>query len=139
MIEKNVLTRRISALEEYLSDLEEAKAELNWARFTEDKIFRRYIERTLQMSTEACLDIANHIISYQGYREPEDNKDAFSILYENNIIDETLCENLKKMAKFRNVVVHDYLKIDKEIVYAILMKHLHDLSAYVKTVKKYYL
>lgn len=51
------------------------------------------------MAVEACLDIANHIIAYEGYREPIDNKDAFQVLFERDIL---------KMSQFRNVIVHDY-------------------------------
>ena len=139
MIEKNILERRLRALEEYLRDLEETSNKINWNSFVEDKIIRRYVERTLQMAVEACLDIANHIISYEGYREPVDNKDTFSVLAENNIIYENLSENLKRMAKFRNIVVHDYLSVDPEIVYSILNKHLADISTFANTVKNSFL
>ncbi|NLC68865.1 MAG: DUF86 domain-containing protein [Clostridiaceae bacterium] len=67
MVEKSVLLKRLAALEEYTTDLEE---------FRPDKAIRRYVERTLHMATEGCIDIANHIISYEGFREPEDNKDS---------------------------------------------------------------
>ena len=55
------------------------------------------------MAIEACLDIANHIVSYEGFREPADNKDTFQVLCEQKIINEELTVNLKKMAQFRNV------------------------------------
>ncbi len=91
------------------------------------------------MAAEACLDIANHIISYEGYREPEDNKDIFAVLSENDIIAEDLRDKLIKMAKFRNVIVHDYLKVDSEIVYAVLTKHCDDIAIYASVIKSKYL
>jgi uncharacterized protein YutE (UPF0331/DUF86 family) len=139
MIEESVLTQRLSALEEYLADLDEIKKDLDWSKFNNSKLIRRYVERTLQMATEACLDIANHIISYEGYREPEDNKDAFKVLSENDIIAEDLRDKLIKMAKFRNVIVHDYLKVDSEIVYAVLTKHCNDIAIYAGVIKSKYL
>ena len=139
MIEISVLTHRLSALEEYLADLGDINKDLDWSKFKENKIIRRYVERTLQMATEACLDIANHIISYEGYREPEDNKDVFMVLSENNIIETDLRDKLIKMAKFRNVIVHDYLRVDPEIVYAILTKHADDIALYANVIKRKYL
>ncbi len=136
MIEESIIIRRLSALEEYLTDLEDIQNDLNWSKFKNDKIIRRYVERTLQMATESCLDIANHIISYEGYREPEDNKDVFRILAEKKIITEDLCEKLIKMAKFRNVIVHDYLKVDPEIVYTVLTKHCKDIALYAFVIKE---
>ena len=35
-------------------------------------------------------------------------------------------ESLERMAKFRNVVVHDYDRVDEEIVIGILRKNLDD-------------
>ncbi len=139
MIEKSVLIHRLSALEGYLADLDEANIDLDWSNFKGNKIIRRYVERTLQMAAEACLDIANHIISYEGYREPEDNKDVFKVLSENNIIEADLRDKLIKMAKFRNVIVHDYLKVDPEIVYAVLTKHCNDMAIYANVIKNSYL
>ena len=139
MIEESVLIHRLAALEEYLADLDEIKIDLDRTKFKNDKITRRYVERTLQMATEACLDIANHIISYEGYREPEDNKDVFKVLSENDIIAEDLRDKLIKMAKCRNVIVHDYLKVDSEIVYAVLTKHCSDIAMYANVIKSKYL
>ncbi len=139
MIEESVLIYRLSALEEYLADLDEIKKDLDWSKFKNNKITRRYVERTLQMAAEACLDIANHIISYEGYREPEDNKDVFEVLSENDIIAEDLRDKLIKMAKFRNVIVHDYLKVDSEIVYAVLTRHCDDIALFASVIKSKYL
>jgi len=139
MIEKEVITRRLTALEEYLADLNKAKNDLNFQEFKTDKIMRRYIERTLHMAIESCLDTASHIISYKGYREAENNQDLFQILIEESILDKDLGKKLKKMAQFRNVIVHDYLKIDPEIVFAILTKHTDDLSRFALVIKDSFL
>lgn len=40
------------------------------------------------------------------------------------------------MAQFRNVLVHDYAKIDPEIVYMILKKNLSDIREYIRTVDR---
>ena len=86
MVDKSVLENILTNLEEYLGDLEEMKSEKKLEHYQKDKIIRRYTERTLQMSIEACLDIANHLISYSGFREPLDNKDCYQVLQDNGII-----------------------------------------------------
>jgi len=139
MVDKSVLENILTNLEEYLGDLEEIKSEKKLEDYQKDKIIRRYTERTLQMSIEACLDIANHLISYSGFREPLDNKDCFQVLQDNGIIPEDVTENLKKMAQFRNVVVHDYLKVNPEIVYAILHKNLPDITAFAQIIEEKFL
>ena len=41
------------------------------------------------------------------------------------------------MAKFRNLIVHNYDKIDAEIVVGILKKSLPDFDAFKKAVAKF--
>src|SRR5690606_2797649 len=79
MVERDVIIRIFTNLDEYLRDLEELKKSSTLQDFVTNKITRRYAERTLQLAVEACLDLAQHIISYQGFREPIDNKDCLQI------------------------------------------------------------
>lgn len=136
MVNIRVLNRLIVNLCEYLNDLEEIREKTNWEKFKTDKIIRRYVERTLHLAVQACIDIGSHIISFYNFREPVDNKDIFVILHENGIIDTKLAERLKKMAQFRNVIVYDYIKIKPEIVYSILKKDMEDIKLFLKAIKK---
>ena len=52
------------------------------------------------------------------------------------IISAGLSENLQKMARFRNLLVHMYWRIDYEHVFAILQKDLEDLSRFTKIIAK---
>ncbi|ACB86126.1 type VII toxin-antitoxin system HepT family RNase toxin [Natranaerobius thermophilus] len=139
MVNKDVITRRLSNLEEYYHDLANIQNDITSDQLFNDKIKRRYIERTLQMAIESCLDIAGHIISYSGFREPISNQDTFQILIEENIVDSHLGERLKKMAKFRNIIVHDYAIIDPEIVHSIVKNNISDLREFSIIIKKTYL
>jgi len=139
MVDRETIVRRLTLLEEYYTDLDEARQKLSWEKFERDKVVSRYIERTLHMAIEACLDIANHIIAYEGYREPIDNKDAFQVLYEQGILKEGLTENLKKMAQFRNVIVHDYIRVQPEIVFTILQRNQGDILEFANIIKEKFL
>ena len=57
--------------------------------------------------------------------------DAFNVLAENSVIDSELLAAMDRMAKFRNVVVHQYGEVDAEVVLAILRKRLTDVERYV--------
>lgn len=94
-------------------------------------------KHALQESIEACLDIANYIISVFGYRRPEDYKDMFRVLMENHIIKKEFFEKLEKMAKFRNLLVHRYEDIETRKLYQILKKDLGDIRRFVKIILKF--
>jgi uncharacterized protein YutE (UPF0331/DUF86 family) len=63
-------------------------------------------------------------LSDKGYRRPVGYADHFTVLRENGILGVRLTASMEKMAKFRNLIVHNYDKIDAEIVAGILKKIL---------------
>lgn len=53
------------------------------------------------------------------------------------MISKSLAEKLAKMAKFRNMLVHTYWKIDDKKVYEIIRKNILDLEDFIKEVRSY--
>jgi uncharacterized protein YutE (UPF0331/DUF86 family) len=70
-------------------------------------------------------------------RLPTGYADTFKVLMENKVIDKKLCRILEKMAKFRNVVVHQYETINPTIIVSILHRNLRDFQKYKKAIIKY--
>ncbi|MDX9785241.1 MAG: DUF86 domain-containing protein [Desulfobacterales bacterium] len=129
MVDETLILRKLSELEEYLRQIQEFKY-ISISQYRKDWKIQRIIERTLQMMIETCADIASHIISDKKYRIPNSYVETFEVLYDNKLINKNLFETMKKMAKFRNVVVHHYDNVDAEIVVAILKKNLTDFTTY---------
>jgi uncharacterized protein YutE (UPF0331/DUF86 family) len=133
--DKILILRKLAELEEYLGQVKEY-ASITVDRYSKDWKTQRVVERTLQMMIEICADIAGHIISDKGYRVPATYADTFRVLHENGILNKHLFETMEKMAKFRNIIVHHYDKVDTEIVVGILRKDLKDFSAYKNAIIK---
>ena len=121
MVDREVIESKLSFLREYIGDLKEYET-ISLPAYRQSKKDQRFVERTLHLACESCLDIAAHIISRRGLREPKDNKDLFLVLLENNVITEPVWETMNKMAKFRNIIVHDYARIEPEVIVSILKK-----------------
>jgi len=136
MVDKNLILRKISALDEYLKQIREY-TDLSIKAYTADWKVQRIVERTLQMMIETCMDISGHIISDEKLRIPETYADMFHILAENKILHESQLTAFDKMAKFRNIIVHNYEKIDPEIVLGILKKNLNDFEDFKATIIDY--
>jgi uncharacterized protein YutE (UPF0331/DUF86 family) len=98
---------------------------------------KKAVERSLHVAVEACLDIARHVIAREGFRFPQDYQDAFRILAEEQIVSQELLPSLLDMARFRNLIVHDYAKIDDAKVYHILKTRLSDFDAFADAVRVY--
>ena len=136
MVDKALMGRKMAQMEVYLSQAREY-SKISLALYRNDWKTQRIVERTLQILVEHCIDIANHIISDQKMRFPDGYADAFKVLLENRVIPRGLWSRMDKMAKFRNVVVHQYEKIDPAIVVSILQNNLDDFEKFRKAIAKF--
>ena len=94
-------------------------------------------ERYLQLSIEILLDVGKLMVLSENLRRPEDNQDIFVALQEHHVISVPLTEQLLGIANFRNILVHDYEKIDREIVYDKLQKNLDTFINFRKEILRY--
>lgn len=136
MDEESVVQARLKLLAEYISDLKEFH-NASFQEYQDNKLIRKSVERTLHTAIEACLDIGHHIIAEEGFRSPEDNKDVFAVLGEEGIVPGELVPQLVKMARFRNLLVHEYAQIDNTIVYGILKRRLSDFDEFAQAIVAY--
>jgi uncharacterized protein YutE (UPF0331/DUF86 family) len=128
--------RKIAQMEMYLGQVKEY-SKVSLPSYKSEWKTQRIVERTLQILVELCIDMANHIISDEKMRLPEAYADTFKVLMENGVIDKGLWSRMERMAKFRNVVVHQYEKIDPAIVVSILRKNLNDFEKYKRAITKF--
>ena len=105
-------------------------------QFVNDKILIGSAKYYLQVSIEACLDVANHIIASERLRAPKDYADSFSVLSETGFISTELCRKLRQMAKFRNRLVHLYSEIDNNYIYGFIRNDLNDFLLFKKAITK---
>jgi uncharacterized protein YutE (UPF0331/DUF86 family) len=136
MVDKSLILRKLSTLDEYQKQINEY-AEISLKDYTADWKIQRIVERTLQMMIETCLDVSGHIISDERLKVPKTYADMFRILVENKILKKAQLEALEKMAQFRNIIVHDDQKIDAGIVIGILQKNLHDFERFKEAIIDY--
>jgi uncharacterized protein YutE (UPF0331/DUF86 family) len=126
----------LKLLAEYTADLQELQS-VSFKEYQENKLIRKAVERTLHTAIEACLDIGHHIISEEGFRSPEDNKGVFIVLGEEGVVPQKLVPRLVDMAKFRNLLVHEYARIDNAAVYSILKRRLGDFDEFARAIAAY--
>ena len=87
----------------------------------------------LQRACEAAIAMAMHIVAERGWGIPGSSRDAFEILLEYYFLEESLAQRLKAMVGFRNIAVHDYQKMNLDILQEIIETHLHDLNQFAQT------
>ncbi|MDL1973057.1 MAG: DUF86 domain-containing protein, partial [Deltaproteobacteria bacterium] len=92
------------------------------------------------LAIEACIDICNHIVAKLAKRIPKDYADCFKILNEIGLIkDQEFVYRLMNMARFRNILVHFYWKVEDERLFKILKENLKDIEIFLEIIKQSYL
>lgn len=83
---------------------------------------------------ELAIDLANYLIKQNKIGIPTSSAESFDLLAQNNIISFELAEKLKKMVSFRNISVHEYQKINYQIVIAVIENELDDLIRFTEII-----
>jgi uncharacterized protein YutE (UPF0331/DUF86 family) len=85
---------------------------------------RWVIERGIEAGAQLILEIADHILSNQFGYYSETYEDALKGLLEKNVISEELYSQIKGLGSLRNILVHQYVQIDLDIVFNSFHKSL---------------
>lgn len=138
MGEDEAILERLLLLRDQVAYLKHERDTLHtFLEYQDNKRLRKAVERSLQVAVEACLDIGRRLIALEGFRYPDNDQAVFRILAEEGIVSRDLLPTLLEMARFRNLIVHDYARIDDSRVYGILKKRLSDFDAFAEAVRVY--
>ncbi|MFZ5591395.1 MAG: type VII toxin-antitoxin system HepT family RNase toxin [Bacillota bacterium] len=130
-------------LAQKIADIEKAHAlltkiaALQKERFLEDEIMVSGAKYQLILAIEAAQNICNHLAARLAREAPASYADCFRILQKQGIVSRELTEKLVSMARFRNLLVHQYGKVDDAVLYNILQNNLADLLDYVQDIKSF--
>ncbi|MDD5132840.1 MAG: DUF86 domain-containing protein [Candidatus Nanoarchaeia archaeon] len=119
------INEKIEEIEKYLNELmgivpddfEEYKLNLEKKAACE-----RYFEKVV----EAVVDLTFLVIKEKKLKIPEGDKEAFDILFKKGLILKDLAENLKEAKGMRNILAHEYGKVDDKLVFQSITKELED-------------
>ena len=104
------------------------------ADYLADQTLQLAVERSFQEAIEACLDIARRVLTDAGIPLPDRNRDLFAATVPFGLIPADARTRYAEMASFRNLLVHEYDRIDPVRVHAALQHRLDDLQAFAAAV-----
>jgi uncharacterized protein YutE (UPF0331/DUF86 family) len=136
MVDRFLLERILAEIKSNVHGLRQAH-DITWEVYQADIRSRRFVERTLHILIEACIDVAQHIISDEHFREPASYRDTFVVLGEQGVIHPDDLPRFEQMAAFRNLIVHYYERVDDTIVYSVFKRNLGDFDLFVERIVAY--
>jgi len=127
MVRPEVIRRRLRQMDEYLQILRSMQS-YSWEEFRDDPEHYGATERFLHLATESINDMASHVAAEEQWGTVDQYSDLPRLFASEGYIDDAQRDQWIRMIGFRNVLVHDYLDIDREIVYTVLQEDLSDLN-----------
>lgn len=125
----DLVRQRCAEIEESVSRLERVKA-VPRKEFLADQDLLDIACYRLLVAIEAALALCYHITAKRLRKVPEEYAASFGMLGDAGIISPELSMRLQQMARFRNLLVHLYWKIDYEQVYDVVQHNLGDLRQF---------
>jgi uncharacterized protein YutE (UPF0331/DUF86 family) len=130
VVDPDVIARRLLALSETLQRLEERLPDVTAERLAGDALLQAGVERWLQVAVESCIDIAYHVIAERAWTPPDTARGAFESLAEHGLMPLDLTERVARATGMRNILVHDYIRVDRAILASAVHNALVDLRAF---------
>lgn len=136
MVDHQKLSTRLDALDGYLVELRSFRS-VDREDFVRNGSIHHLAERYLELACACVLDIAQHVIADQGYRQALTYKDVMDVLRDEGLLPPDLAERLRNWMGLRNLLVHLYLEIDHGEVYEAIQNDLGDLDEFAAVMSRF--
>jgi uncharacterized protein YutE (UPF0331/DUF86 family) len=129
VVDRDLILRKVADLDTYLAQLAPYR-DLDEDAYRSDWKTQRIVDRTLHLMIETCMDIADHVVADRRLRVPDTGAATFDILGDADVLPRDLATSLARMVGFRNILVHDYARLDPAIVIRALTTNLDDVRRF---------
>lgn len=130
MVDVEVIKQRLNQLSTSINKIERFK-EISLEEFLKDDIIQDVVEYNLFIAINMMIDIATHIVVDNNMGSPETLGEAFNILNKEKYLNDEETKVYRNMVGLRNILSHEYINIDKKIIYSILKNNLIDIKKFV--------
>jgi uncharacterized protein YutE (UPF0331/DUF86 family) len=132
MLDRDRILARLDALDGYLEELRQVMPPTFEEYRQVEK--RRACERLLQIAIEAVLDVCGLVVAGLRLGLPGEEDDMFEKLAEAGIISTESKARLRRMKGLRNILVHEYGRVNDRLVYEVLQSELGDFERFKQEV-----
>lgn len=130
MVSIDVIKKRLNQLSISLNKIEKFK-DISLEEFLKDDIIQDVVEYNLFIAINMMIDISTHIVVDNNMGDPETLGGAFAILSKEKYFSEDESKTYRNMVGLRNILSHEYVNIDKNMIYDILKNNLIDIKKFI--------
>ena len=133
MVDKDLIFAKASTVTRHCKRIKE-KLDVDVEAFISDIDCQEIVIFNLQMAIQNCIDIAAHIVSDEGYGVPGSSNEMFYMLEENGLLENDLSEKMVKAIGLRNLIVHEYGKLNLNQIHQVAQKDIKDLETFIQSI-----
>ena len=133
MVDSDLVVAKASSVKRHMRRVKE-KSSIDLQSFLKDIDRQESILFNLQMAVQNCVDIAAHIVSDEGLGVPGSINDMFYLLEDHGYLSRDITEKMVKAVGFRNIIVHEYAKIELDQVLEVAQQDIRDLNEYLVSI-----
>ena len=135
MVDKGVFLAKVTMTEKCLRRVKE-KCPATFEEFKADEDSQDVVLFNLMQAIQGCVDLAAHIVSDEGYGMAGSMQEFFELLSQQQLISTELAGRMGKAVGFRNLVAHEYARIDLVRVYFVANEGISDLEEFLAAMIK---
>lgn len=132
-MQNDIVVQKFDSIKNCLKNISDAYP-ASRAEFLGSYVIQNSVVLDLQRAVQCSIDAGSHIVRVKKLSVPTDSKDIFEALYQNKIITRKTKERMIKMVGFRNIAVHEYKKLDLNIIMSVVENHLIDFEKFMQEV-----
>lgn len=137
MINKNLIEKKIKLIQEDLEKLKKFK-DYSFDEIAKDYYTHKTVERIIEVIINEAIDVNQHLIIELGKGKlPFDYKESFLFLADLKILPKNFTEKIANSVGLRNILVHQYHKLDEKIFYQSIKDCLRQYTQYCGYILKY--
>ena len=137
MADERIVSTKLERIEQYRGELKTKQRSLSRPEFLRDTTEQRAVERNFENAIQACSDLAQHIATRDFGFEGTTAKGAIRFLSREGVIDEETANTLVATVGFRNVLAHEYGRIDYAEVYETLQTGLEVYDEFSRQIARW--
>lgn len=131
-LDPQVITRRLATMRMLLDHL--GRLEITVPEQLEDLALRLQVERVLSQLVNLATEINAHVAMAALDRPPESYREGFDRAVEAGFLDAELASDLKPSIGLRNILIHEYVRVDLTMVTQAVPRALSGYRDYVRQI-----
>ena len=137
MVDRRIVAEKVDSVERSLKRVRSRRGE-SLERFLADADGQDVVLFHLMQAIQGCVDFAAHAVSEEEMGLAASTHEFFYLLADNGVIPRDLSERMIKAVGFRNLVAHEYAKLDLEKVYDIATVGIKDIEEFLRVMVRRY-